>query len=201
MDRWNLIWCLLPFVLLLGCSKDDMQDSREDFATLHGGSPFKGTTEGIRSESGRETHRWNGSGRMALIERSADSVSLVLMADFGDVGEVNLKIRGAYGTNSFQATGSNLNFRITDGKIDGKVANQQQKFDFSGTMSPTKSVLSVHIEFLEGQEGFPQGAVLEIRFETERNQDNISDDGGGCDLRLVPIWGPSGMTMGMVPDC
>jgi len=30
---------------------------------------------------------------------------------------------------------------------------------------------------------------------------NDVNDTEGCQMRLVPIWSPSGMTMGMVPDC
>ncbi len=201
MVRINVVWCVLPFLLLLGCSKDNMPDQGGDFATRHGGNPFKGSVVGIRSASGAETHRWDGAGRVAFIEQTADSVSLVLMADFDAVGEVNLKIRGAYGNDSFQATGSNLDFSIANGNIQGNAASRQQQFTFTGSITPTKSILNVRVEFLEGQEGFPQGSALELAFDTAREQPDGADDGTGCNLRLVPIWSPSGVTMGMVPDC
>src|SRR5690606_16388227 len=185
---------------LLGCAKEDAQPTA-DFVTVFGGTPFNGSVTGIRSVSGSETHRWDGTGSIALIETSPDSVSLVWMADFGDVGEVNLKIRGSYEQSYFQVTGPNADFHIADGKIVGRIANEQQAITFGGTMSPERSALTVRVEFLREQEGFPEGSMLDLNFDTRRNPDGGTDGGGGCDMRLVPIWGPSGMTMGMVPDC
>lgn len=201
MKNSNLIWCILLFALLPGCSKDDTAITTKDFTTLYGGRPFKGSAAGIRSQSGRETHRWGGEGRVAVIEVSRDSVSLVFMADFAEVGEVNLKIRGAYQGNGFQATGPSLDFSIVDGKISGNAVNEQQRIVFSGTIAPETSKLDMRIEFLQGQEGFPEGSVLELNLDTSREHGDSSGDGAGCNMRLVPIWSPSGMTMGMVPDC
>lgn len=191
---------MLLFTLLLGCSKDDTETAAKDFATLYGGRPFKGSAAGIRSQSGRETHRWSGEGRVAVIEVSRDSVSLVFMADFAEVGAVNLKIRGAYRGNRFQATGPSLDFSIVDGKISGNAVNEQQRIVFSGAIAPGTSMLDMRIEFLQEQEGFPEGSVLELSLDTSREHGDGSGD-GGCNMRLVPIWSPSGMTMGMVPDC
>lgn len=196
----NISRYLFLFIFLLACSKEDPQPM-EDFVTLYGGAPFKGTAVGIRSVSGSETHRWDGTGSIALIETSPDSVSLIFMADIADIGEVNLKVRGAYGRDHFQATGPDHDFSISDGKVDGHVANDQQAITFGGTMSRGQSVLAVRVEFLQGQEGFPGGSALELHFDTRRDLDDDPDGGEGCGVRLVPIWGPSGMTMGMVPDC
>ena len=54
MKNRNISWRLLPFIFLLGCSKEDGQPTK-DFVALYGGTPFKGTVEGVRLASGSET--------------------------------------------------------------------------------------------------------------------------------------------------
>lgn len=200
MTKRNISWFLVLFICLLGCSKEDEQPAA-DFVTLYGGAPFKGTVTGVRSVPGSETPQWDGTGRIALIETSPDSVSLVFMADFGDIGEANLKIRGAYEHDRFEATGPNADFNIAGGNVDGYMANEQQTITFDGTLSREQSAVTVHVEFLQEQVGFPEGATLDLHFDVRRDLDDSPGGGEGCDLRLVPVWGPSGMTLGMVPDC
>ncbi len=197
--RQLVIYIFMLFIIM-GCSrKDENQPGDNNFADLYGGNPYKGSVTGIRSEGGNQTHRWEGDGRIVLIEPTADSVSLVVMADFRDIGEVNLKFRGAYNHNSFHAESDHITFQINNQKITGIIANTDQKMSFDGTLTTEQSKLIMTIEFIQGQEGFPPGSTLEVIFDTSRK---ISDDDeGGCNMRMVPILGPSGMTMGMVPDC
>lgn len=195
---YSLILLLLT-LLFASCSKDSDEHVEEhDFATLYGGNPYKGTVIGTRSISGNDTHRWEGDARIVVMEATGDSASVVVMADFADVGEINLKIRGAYHRSSFYAEGEQVDFQINNQNIKGSIANQMQKIDLNGTLTSAHSDLVMVVEFLQGQDGFPPGSKLVMTFETSRN---VNENTAGCTMRVVPIWGPSGMTMGMVPDC
>lgn len=194
---------LFAFLLLiLSCSKDDSKAlGKEDFVSLFGGNSFKGTAKGVRSEDGQNTYNWDGVGRITLMEDTADSVSLVFLADFGKEGEINFKVRGTYkGPNySWSVQDGSSYFKVEQQRIDGLFVNAEQHMTFQGTMEQEKVQTHIRVEFLENNGVFPKGSVLDLNFDTAR--EIIDDDGKGCQMRLVPIWGPSGMTMGMVPDC
>lgn len=195
-----VIACLL---LLSGCTKDDDgQDANQNFNEVFGGKPYKGTAIGIRSQDGVENYTWNGEGRVALIEATADSVSIVFMADFGELGEMNFKVRGKYDHSTYRmdTTDPNIFFRITDEKITGAIDNAQQEMAFEGTMKREMTTMRMRVSFKEANGPFPKGSALDLTFDTHRRPDD-NDNGEGCQMRLVPIWSPSGVTMGMVPDC
>lgn len=195
--------CFFAALLLLGCGKDDHSDiNREDFVSLYGGKPFKGTAIGLLSEAGQTTYTWNGEGRIALIEATTDSVSLVFIADFDDEGEINFKVRGAYdGTQYSTGRDQSSYFNVQDQQIDGLIINEDQRMTFQGKMEKEKATLNMRVEFLKETGSFPQGSLLDLTFETTREIVAGDEDGEGCQMRLVPIWSPSGVTMGMVPDC
>ncbi|PRD48432.1 hypothetical protein C5745_04295 [Sphingobacterium haloxyli] len=190
-------------ILFLGCTKEDGQDIEDDdFSAYYGGTPFKGTASGIRLQDDQDNYTWEGTGRVALIESSLDSVSLVFMADFGNEGEINLKMRGKTEGSAFRLETEDPSnfFRVIDGKITGSTENHLQKMFFEGSMEKEQVNMAVEVQFKEAEGAFPKGSRLRLRFNTSRNiTDN--DNGSGCQMRLVPIWSPNGMTMGMVPDC
>lgn len=192
---------LLAFICLtIACSKNDQENIDDNtFANVYGGKPYKGSVVAVRLADGTETHRWDGEGRIVFIEPTADSVSMVMLADLGSVGEINLKLRGAQRGSAFFADNENIKFQIREEKITGNVSNAAQRMAFNGSLSPERSGLVVTVEFVAGQEGFPPGSKLEMTFDTSREADG--DNGEGCTMRMVPIWSPTGVTMGMVPDC
>jgi len=201
MKTLRLPFFLALICLIISCSKSDQQNPDDNnFATVYGGKPYKGSVVGVRSAGGTETHRWEGEGRIVFIEPKADSISMVMLADFGSVGEINLKLRGAYRGTGFFAENENIKLQIKDAKIAGNVTNAAQRMLFDGSLTPERSDLVLMVEFVQGQEGFPPGSKLEMTFDTSRKVDDDDND-GGCEMRLVPIWSPSGVTMGMVPDC
>lgn len=187
----------------LGCAKDEgVADRSDNFIESYGGTPFKGEAKGIRSVNGEANYTWTGDGRIVLMESTADSVSILFMADFGDEGEINFKVRGAHRDLNFQAGGEDPTqaFTVNDGQLRGKIINQDQSIDFNGDLQREKAIVHMHVEFLEETGVFPANAVLDLHFDTQRKAAE-ADDTEGCQMRLVPIWSPSGMTMGMVPDC
>lgn len=72
---------------------------------------------------------------------------------------------------------------------------------FEGMMKKEQAKMTAQIYFKEASDPFPKGSTLSLSFDTNREVSDDDDDGSGCQMRLVPIWGPNGMTMGMVPDC
>ncbi|TDS11691.1 hypothetical protein [Sphingobacterium paludis] len=188
--------------LITSCSKQaDEPLDNTNFVSLYGSKPFKGEAKGQRSMNGQVDYNWAGDAHIALIEPTADSVSLVFLADFGDEGEINFKIRGAYRDQNFQA-GENdpkSSFSISSNNLTGTIVNVSQTMDFNGRFEREKAIVTMRVQFLEEVGAFRKNAVLNLNFDTSRDME--TDDGEGCAMRLVPIWSPSGVTMGMVPDC
>lgn len=199
-----LIRILVLSLVLVGCSKDgDEIAPKDNFSDLFGGKPFKGTAEGVRINEGDENYTWNGEGTVAVIEASGDSVSIVFMADFGEEGDINLKMRGKVEGSNFlmESEGSASFFRIVNEKITGDISNDAQEMNFEGTLREEQANMKVRVYFKETTGAFPKGSSLNLTFKTSREVSEDDDSGEGCQMRMVPIWGPNGMTMGMVPDC
>lgn len=195
-----VIACLL---LLSGCTKDnDGEDANQNFNEVFGGKPYKGTAKGVLFQNETPIYTWDGEGRIALIEATADSVSIVFMADFGNDDEMNIKLRGKLDGAAYlmETTDPDNFFRIVDEKITGQINNAQQQMIFDGSLRRETAAMNMRVTFKEATDVFPAGSVLELTFDTRRTIDD-NDDGEGCQMRLVPIWSPSGVTMGMVPDC
>ncbi len=195
-----LILCVAGFTLT-GCTDQEDPAEREGFISRYGGKPYAGTASGVlRSQQGEELYSWNGSASIGLLEVVGDSVSMAFRADFGREGEMNFKTRGVQeGGNYVADGGENSRFGITDGSIGGAVTNPVQEMAFVGSADPTQISMTMEVEFLDDSGDFPEGSVLELVFNASRTLGE--EDENGCTLRMVPIWGPNGMTMGMVPDC
>lgn len=184
---------LLAFMLLLtGCAKENNeQEANQNFNEIFGGTPFKGTATGIRSQNGANEYTWKGEGRIALIEATADSVSMVFMADFGDLGEMNFKVRGKYDRTTYRmdTTDPSIFFRIIDENITGAIKNTQQEMSFEGSLKKETASMTMRVNFKAENGPFPSGSSLKLTFDTRRT---IADDdnGDGCEMRLVPIWSP-----------
>lgn len=200
----KLFTIIIVSLLFVGCSKDDSTPIADgDFDELYGGKPYKGTARGVRSQPGEADYTWNGEGRIAVIEATNDSVSVVFMADFDDQGEINLKFRGKiHGSDlRLEAAESESYFVISQEKIDGKIENVAQSMLFDGIFQRGKADLAMSIYFKQTDGAFPAGSTLNLQLNTTREIPTENDDDSGCGVRVVPIWGPNGMTMGMVPDC
>lgn len=198
------IWLLcLSAIVLMGCAKEDPENGTEkDFVAFYGGAPFRGTAVAVRSQNGADDYRWEGEGSVFLMEESPDSVSLVFIADFDEQGEINFKLRGKYEGLSYklEAEGTADYFHVVNQKISGLIDNAEQNMQFDGTMQEGNAKMSVQVQFKQTSGAFPAGSTLDLVFDTRRDVED-SEDTDGCQMRLVPIWGPNGMTMGMVPDC
>lgn len=193
----------MVYILLLGCAKDDGPARKnEDFNSLYGGIPYKGTVQGRMSLEGNRLDL-SGDGTIAIIEDAKDSVSIVFLADIDDLGEINIKIRGRFDRESFymEKENSDIFFRIMDQTINGKFISEAQEMSFDGNLRRDKCQMKMVAIFKQETESFPEGTGLELNFDTSRDITENDDGGSGCQMRMVPIWGPNGMTMGMVPDC
>jgi hypothetical protein len=191
--------CIILLLLSAGCSKENVNN--KDFATTYGGKPYKGDVRVELFENGTSLNTWNGDGRIAVIEAEADSVSIVFMADYGTTGEVNFKVRGKYDQMNYMMGDQQPSYFKVNGKtIDGKIFTADQNFNFTGTIENERVNMTMQVEFLKDLNGFKQGDRLDLNFNTTRD---ISEGNSteGCQMRMVPIWSPNGMTMGMVPDC
>lgn len=200
----KLFTIFMVSLLFFGCSKDDSTPMADgNFDELFGGRPYKGTARGVRSQHGEADYTWNGEGRIAVIEASNDSVSVVFMADFDDQGEINLKFRGKiHGSDlRLEAADSENYFVISQEKIDGKIENAAQSMSIDGVFQRGKADLIMSVYFKETDRAFPAGSTLNLQLNTSREIPTENDNDSGCGVRVVPIWGPNGMTMGMVPDC
>mgnify|MGYP000872849668 CR=1 FL=1 len=203
MKTIHLSLLMVSVVIITSCTKDNNERGGiQNFNETFGGKPFKGTATGVRSQNGADDFTWNGEGQIALIEATADSVSMVFMANFGALGEMNFKVRGKYNHSTYlMDTGDpSIFFHIIDEKITGATNNAQQEMIFQGTLRKETASIDIHVNFKEENGPFPKGSSLELTFDTRRTIDD-RDIGEGCQMRLVPIWSPSGVTMGMVPDC
>lgn len=89
---------------------------------------------------------------------------------------------------------------VLDGTISGRIENTAQTIALSGDVDERYVSADIEVLFNQGTEVFPAGSILKLAFRTSREAAD-TDDGNGCAMRLVPIWSPNGMTMGMVPDC
>lgn len=189
--------------LLQSCSKENNSSSPDTFESLYGGKPFKGTAKAVLERDGLDNLTWNGDGLVSLIESSGDSLSIVFLSDFGNKSEINLKLRGKVERNYFTFNGNNTPpfFNIMDERIMGNIANDTQDTRFEGTMHRARVKLTAQIYFKKASDPFPKGSTLHLTLDTRREIQEDDDDVKGCQMRLVPIWSPSGMTMGMVPDC
>lgn len=203
MKNTNCLW-IIALIFCLGCSKSEpTANEAQDFVALYGGKPFKGTAKGKRSQDGQVNYQWTGEANIVLMDKTADSVSLVLMADFGEEGAINFKVRGAYDGQRFFTSDPQqpaVFFEINDGRVNSNIKNDLQTMLFSGSMSPEKAFVQMEVAFLQASGIFPAGSVFDMQFDTTREGAG-ADDTEGCQTRLVPIWSPSGVTMGMVPDC
>jgi len=199
------LWMILAVGLFCtGCSKDNSEPLDEgNFSQLFGGKPYRGTARGVRSQPNAEDYIWNGDGRIAVIEATNDSVSVVFMADFDNDGEINLKFRGKMDGADLrlEAADTESYFVISQQKIDGKIENAAQNMSFDGILQRGKADLAMSVYFKKADGTFPAGSTLNLQLNTSREIPAENDNDSGCGVRVVPIWGPNGMTMGMVPDC
>ncbi|MHC8948839.1 hypothetical protein [Sphingobacterium hungaricum] len=200
----SIIKLCIGILVFTSCTKDSEEiNSKENFTARYGGKPFVGTAKGARSQDGVTNYTWNGEGRIALIEALGDSVSMVFMADFGDKGEINFKVRGKFDESTYRMETSDptIYFRILEEQITGSIKNAGQQMLFQGSMQQEQVKMTMQVDFMEENGPFPKGSSLNLSFDTNREVSENDGDGSGCGTRLVPIWSPSGVTMGLVPDC
>ncbi|WP_432709742.1 hypothetical protein [Pedobacter sp.] len=193
---------LIVAMLSLGCTKENDQPN-QDFTSVYGGVPYKGTVSGTVSIDGGNEFALSGKGSIALMEATKDSVSIVFLSDLDKLGEINIKVPGKYDGNSFYMEDENPNiyFKIIDQNIDGKSISDRQEMTFKGKLEKESGQMKMIAVFKQDTESFPKGTRLELNFDTNRAISNSSGDVGGCPTRLVPVWSPNGVVMGMVPDC
>lgn len=193
---------LVLFILSLGCAKESDQLD-EGFTSLYGGIPYKGTISGRVSIDGGNELDLSGKGSIALIEATRDSVSIVFMSDIDGLGEINIKIRGKFDGKSFYMDDENPNiyFKIIDQNMEGKSVSDSQDMIFEGKLERERGQMKMVAVFKQETESFPKGTRLELSFNTNRDISRSEGDVGGCPTRLVPVWSPNGVVMGMVPDC
>lgn len=181
----NIGFALMLFLLFafVSCSKSEQENlGAEDFVSFYGGTPFKGNAKGVLSKDGQTIYEWNGDGRVAIIESTADSASIVFMADFGNQGEINFKMRGAYSGLDYRSSDQNRNpiFMISDHLISGEVINQEQQMIFQGSMEKYKTILNTQVQFMKATEPFPEGSVLNLTIDAERSVEEGDSDSDGC---------------------
>ncbi|WP_028295288.1 hypothetical protein [Olivibacter sitiensis] len=195
-----LFSCLLA--IGIACSKDEQggQEHEASFSEKYGGQPYTGEAKGELLIDGKVVHTFEGKGTVAAIEPTNDSISLVFRADFDASGEITFKVRGQQRGENFFSENEAINFRIVDQEIEGEMTNSVQQIHFSGDAREKLVFMDMNVLFLENSDPFPKGSTLKLAFRTSREVTD-SEDGEGCQMRLVPIWSPNGMTMGMVPDC
>ena len=200
----RMIVLLIMSTLFLGCAKENDQTNQdEDFTAFYGGIPYKGTVSGRVSIDGGNNLDLSGKGSIALIEATKDSVSIVFMSNIDRLGEINIKIPGKFDRKSFYMEDENplIYFKIIEQNIDGKSISDSQEMTFEGKMEKTRGQMKMVAVFKKETESFPKGTRLELNFDTNRDISNSNGDVGGCGTRLVPVWSPNGVVMGMVPDC
>ncbi len=191
---------LMAIALLAGCGKDESEQLVGGrFGEQFGGTPYRGDATGELMIDGELAYVWEGTATISAIEQTADSVSLVFQANFGDEGEVNLKMRSRDHYGNFLLENPDAVLQIVDGAISGKIENAAQTIALSGDIRDRHALADMEILFNQRTDVFPAGSTLTLAFRTSREVEHT--DGDGCAMRLVPIWSPSGMTMGMVPDC
>lgn len=193
---------LLVSIVSLGCTKEnDLPD--QSFTSFYGGIPYKGTISGSVSIDGGNELDLSGEGSIALIEATKDSVSIVFMSEINRLGEINIKIPGKFDGKSFYMEDENpgVFFKIIDQNIDGKSFSDNQETIFEGKLEKERGQMKMVSVFKQETESFPKGTRLELNFDTNRDISNSDGDVGGCPTRLVPVWSPHGIVMGMVPDC
>lgn len=197
-------FALLFSLLFFSCSKDDTAepDASEDFISTYGGDPFLGDATGKLTLNGEFLQRWNGDATISLLEPEGDSVSMVFRADFGGEGEVNFMLRGQQlGMDYFSGEEPHNYFKVSESNISGQTQNALQHMTFDGYLFAGRASMDMTVEFLEEMDSFPKGSILELSFDGHRDVETDDGSGEGCQMKLVPIWGSNGMTMGMVPDC
>ena len=197
---------VLAFVVFMGCSKDEKpHTSQSSFGDQFGGTPYRGDATGKLFINGSLQYTWEGNATVSAIEQTTDSISLVFQANFGDEGEINLKIRGQDDNGNFLLESPGTVFRIIDNDIFGQFENDAQTLSFSGDFRERHVFADVDVLFIESTDVFPAGSTLTLAFRATReiavDAPDTPNDGNGCTMRLVPVWSPSGLTMGMVPDC
>ncbi len=184
------------------CSKDSSESEQDSFIIQYGGKPYKGESTGDFYTNGERRQSWNGSATIALIEVEGDSVSMYIGADFGNDSKLNFKIRGKQeGLDYSREKGDKDHFAIRGDQITGYFENPDQIMQFNGKMEKGQARISAKVTFLRTSGVFPKGSELNLSFDTSRKIEKPGENDEGCQMRMVPIWSPSGMTMGMVPDC
>lgn len=191
----------MAIAMLVGCSKDENEQlSKGRFGEQFGGTPYRGNATGELFVDDELIYVWEGTATVSAIEQTADSVSLVFQANFGDEGEVNLKMRGRDYDGDFLLENPDAVLRVIDGTISGRLENPAQTIALSGDVHDRYVNADIEVLFNQSTEVFPAGSTLKLAFRTAREVEHTGG-GDGCAMRLVPIWSPNGMTMGMVPDC
>lgn len=142
----------------------------------------------VLTREGFEDMSWDGDGTITLIESSDDSVSVVFLADFENLGEVNFKMRGKVNGLNFrlEEDESASFFRIVDEKISGNSESSAQEMRFDGKMQREQAKMTAQIYFKEASDPFPKGSTLRLNFDTKRKvSNNDTGDLPGCQMRLV----------------
>src|SRR5690606_29765890 len=117
----------------ISCHKNEKPDpAQRRFGDQFGGTPYRGDATGKLFIDGSLQHTWEGNATVSAIEQTADSLSIVFQADFGDEGAINLKIRGQDQNGKFLLESPGAVFQIIDSDIFGQFENEVQTLSFSG---------------------------------------------------------------------
>ncbi|TXK52143.1 hypothetical protein FVR03_01605 [Pontibacter qinzhouensis] len=195
----GFFWCML--LLLLGCNRDE--EATETFIQKVDGEPYKGTAS-IQVNTGKGPgNTIEGTTSFQLMDVKGDSATIAITTKLPNNNTLNLKIKGKQDGQAWQSGEKELTFHVSaQGIISGETTTPQEKFKFDGSLSETNLVLKTHIVQLVQVDEFPAGTELMIMHNAQRElKQGGNGSSGGCNLVLRPISTPTGLVMGMVPEC
>ncbi|MFT2007887.1 hypothetical protein ACMA1I_04365 [Pontibacter sp. 13R65] len=188
-------------LLLLSCKKD--YAAEQTFIQKYNGEPYKGTAAVTINTGASPGNTVNGTSSAQLMEVRGDSATVVITTKLSNINSLNLKIKGKQDKEVWSSAEGELNLQISpQGIISGQTTTQQEQYDFEGSMTETNFILKMHVVQLKQIDNLPAGTQLTVTYNAQREKhENSSGGKGNCRTVVRPISTPTGVVMGMVPEC
>ena len=203
-------------VLAGGCKRE--KDTELTFISKFGGEPYVGNVKAaieVPGESGRQEY---GRASLQLLDSTSNIVRLILFGaidnEDGQAGDVGFVLDGTATNTEWSFQKDPMQLKIDgNGSVSGAMETTDERYTYSGTISPTEFRIETVVERLTPtQGGYPAGTIFRFEHTGKREDPNApptgdgGDGGGGCkEVRweLRNVWNPGGGAMSLVrvPVC
>lgn len=203
--------CLLAVLVVLGCSKDDSNNTsndKKDFISLYKEEPYLGKATAKMYVSGYDPlPSIDGTGTFSLDKVKGDSAMIIIDANFSGGDSYNLALPGKQQGKEWAFHGSTGSFSINDkGSMSGEAADGKKGIQWKGNIFDDRIMLDVTIKYLIPEGNIPAASILRSTLDLKRKGNGTGGNGAGCE-RLIWVnkavynWGSGTMDLALLPVC